>query len=84
MPGKVHAPRNYVLPGGVQRFSRSAMYSKKALYKKKKVAVKAPKVGEKRLKEKPVKGEKNGGKRLVVVNKTVCDHNFGCLLGNPL
>ncbi|KAL5515763.1 hypothetical protein EMCRGX_G000979 [Ephydatia muelleri] len=50
--------------------NRSAMYSKKALYKKKKVAVKAPKVGEKRLKEKPVKGEKNGGKRLVVVNKT--------------
>lgn len=80
MPGKVHAPRNYVLPGGIPRFSRSAMFSKKALYKKKKVAVKSPKAGEKRLKEKTVKGEKNGGKRLVLINKTVCNRNFSWLV----
>ena len=71
MPGKVHAPRNYVLAGGIQRFSRSAMYAKKAVYKKKRVAVKASKVADKRLKEKPVKGDKNGGKRIVLANKTV-------------
>ena len=77
MPGKVHAPRNYVLAGGIQRFSRSAMYAKKAVYKKKRVAVKAPKVADKRLKEKPVKGDKNGGKRIVLANKTVgCQYTY--------
>jgi large subunit ribosomal protein L6e len=35
-----HSPRNSTLPGGVERLSRSAVYRKKALYKRKKVAAK--------------------------------------------
>jgi len=35
----VHAPRNTPLVAGVERFSRSAMYAKKALYKKQKTTI---------------------------------------------
>ena len=51
------------------------MYAKKAVYKKKRVAAKTPKVTEPRLKEKQVKGEKNGAKRVVLAKKTVCGRN---------
>lgn len=63
-PGK---PRNYDLGNGVVRFSRTRMYHKKALYKfmGKKVAP-TKKTVKPRVIEKPIGGEKNGGKRYVL------------------
>merc|ERR1711994_243068 len=63
-------PRNYALDSGVYRFSRSKMYHKKAVYKfiKKKAATKAAKPGPTFV-EKPIKGAKNGEKRMVRVKR---------------
>ncbi|XP_022902823.1 large ribosomal subunit protein eL6 [Onthophagus taurus] len=63
-PGK---PRNYDLGNGIYRFSRTRMYHKKAIYKflGKKVAPKKPKTKTQQFAEKPIGGEKNGGKRVV-------------------
>lgn len=63
-------PRNYDLGNGVYRFSRSRMYHKKALYKfvNKKVAPKKKPV-KPRTVEKKIGGEKNGGTRIVLVQK---------------
>ena len=71
MAGKPHSPRNHLLPGGVSRYSRSAMYRKKALYKKKKVPVVAAKEKKTYFKVKEVKGDKNGDKRIVPLKKSV-------------
>jgi len=62
--------RNYALESGVARFGRSAMYSKKAVYKflKKKTAKKAAPAA-KTFVEKKVGGAKNGGTRMVRVAK---------------
>ncbi|KAK9874427.1 hypothetical protein WA026_002771 [Henosepilachna vigintioctopunctata] len=63
-------PRNYDLGNGVVRFSRSKMYHKKALYKfvgKKVAATKKP--VKPCVIEKPIGGDKNGGKRFVLVKK---------------
>jgi len=63
-------PRNYALECGVYRFGRSKMYHKKAIYKfnKKKAAVKAA-APTPTFVEKPVKGAKNGGTRMVRVKR---------------
>lgn len=68
---KVGKPRNYDLGNGVYRFSRSRMYHKKALYKfvGKKTTPKQKKVRKPVFVEKSIGGEKNGGKRLVLVKK---------------
>ena len=71
MAGKPHAPRNKLLPGGIPRYSRSEMYRKKALYKKKKVPVNPEKKKRTFYKEKPIKGEKNGEKRMILLRKSV-------------
>ncbi len=71
MPGKAHSPRNYLLAGGISRYSRSAMYRKKALYKRKRVEIEPTKEKRKHYKIKPVKGEKNGKTRVVLLKKTV-------------
>lgn len=71
MAKKPHSSRNSLLPGGIPKYSRSAMYRKKALYKKKKVPVKAEKKKRVFFKFKDVKGEKNGGKRVVLLRKSV-------------
>ena len=67
-------PRNYALECGVYRFGKSATYHKKAIYKftKKKVAKKA---ADKKpvFVEKKIGGAKNGGTRMVRVNKLTND-----------
>nr|ACY71257.1 ribosomal protein L6 [Chrysomela tremula] len=66
-PGK---PRNYDLGNGVVRFSKTRMFHKKAIYKFLGKKVKAPKKPQKpRVVEKQIGGEKNGGKRFVLVKK---------------
>merc|ERR1712038_261182 len=65
-------PRNYVLGGsGVMRFSQSRMYKKRALFrlKKKGGAKTAPKKHEPAMKVKEIKGDNNGGKRIVRSNR---------------
>ena len=71
MAGEPHASRNKLLPGGIPRYSRSAMYRKKALYKKKKVPVKPEKKQRKFYRRKDIKGEKNGENRVVLLKKSV-------------
>lgn len=66
---KAHTPRNSLLPGGISRLSRTAVYKKRALYKRKKVAVKAKKTDAPTTKTKPVGGDKNGKERVVPVQK---------------
>ena len=54
------------------------MYRRKALYKKKKVPVVATKEKKPYFKVKEIKGEKNGGKRVVPLKKSV-----GCCSNPP-
>ncbi len=72
MAGKPHSPRNQVLLGGISRYSRSAMYRKRFLYKRKKVAAKADNPAEPLYRVKPIKGEDNGKTRDVLLKKSVC------------
>ncbi|KAI9317725.1 60S ribosomal protein L6 [Dichotomocladium elegans] len=64
-----HAPRNSFLVPGVTRYSRSAMYAKKALHKRQKKAVAAPVKQVAADKTVEVKGAKNGGKRVIPASK---------------
>jgi len=67
---KKSRPRNYDLGNGVVRFSRTKVFHKKALYKfvgKKVAAQKKP--AKPRVIEKQIGGDKNGGKRYVLVAK---------------
>ncbi|OZJ02910.1 hypothetical protein BZG36_04931 [Bifiguratus adelaidae] len=64
-----HKPRNSLLAPGIARLSRSKSYAAKALYKRGKTTVAAPKKEEATTKEVQVGGAKNGGKRLIPLNK---------------
>ncbi|XP_012287114.1 60S ribosomal protein L6 [Orussus abietinus] len=63
-------PRNYDLGNGVYRFSRTRMFHKKAIYKfLGKQTPKTPKPKKPVSVEKQIRGEKNGGKRIVLLKK---------------
>ncbi|KFO85014.1 60S ribosomal protein L6 [Buceros rhinoceros silvestris] len=63
---KHHASRNPVLARGIGRYSRSVMYARKALYKRKYTA---PETKPRATIIKPVGGDKNGGTRVVKIRK---------------
>eukprot|EP00158_Paraphelidium_tribonemae_P009036 Partr_v1_DN28753_c0_g1_i14_m63162 putative 60S ribosomal protein L6 len=65
----VTAPRNEQLARGITRYSRSAMYAKKALYKKKKTSAAPAKTTPATTKTVEVKGAKNGKTRTIPVVK---------------
>ena len=67
----VHKSRNSTLPGGVPKLSRSAVYKKRALYKRKKVQTKPSVEPVATHKTKQVQGEKNGGSREVPLKRQV-------------
>lgn len=63
---KPGVPRNQKLPGGVWLFSRSKMYHKRGLFKVKHAPpTKEKRKRKKRVSVKPIKGENNGGKRVI-------------------
>merc|ERR1712227_69503 len=67
---KARKPRNYVLGGsGVMRFSRSRMYKKHGIKFIKNKATKEKKRGPKAMVVKDIKGDNNGGKRVVRVKR---------------
>merc|ERR1711982_156585 len=67
---KARKPRNYVLGGsGVMRFSRSRMYKKHGVKFIKNKATKEKKRGPKAMVVKDIKGDNNGGKRIVRVKR---------------
>jgi len=71
-PGR---PRNYKLESGVYRYSRSAMYGKKAIYKfVKKTTPKAAVAKKDTFVEKKIGGAKNGGTRMVRVKSLKADY----------
>jgi len=68
---KPHQARNVELSAGIMRYSKSAMYKKRGIWKKKKVGVKPqPKApAANRTAEKQIGGEKNGKTRKVLQKK---------------
>ncbi|XP_071946621.1 large ribosomal subunit protein eL6-like isoform X2 [Antedon mediterranea] len=66
---KNHCSRQKWLTGGVPQFSRSQMYRRTAMYKRKRVVAKKEVKRPAAMLEKQINGEKNGGKRQVRVNR---------------
>lgn len=66
-----HAPRNYLLPGGIWRYGRSAMYARRRNYLKKNLHTEPKNKKRIHYKIKPIGGEKNGGTRLILTRKSV-------------
>ena len=68
---KERESRNEPLAKGIGRYSRSAMYKKRALYKRKKTGVKKEVKEVVKTKVKEIGGDKNGGTRTVPVQREV-------------
>merc|ERR1739848_808295 len=65
-----HSSRNTILPGGVSKNSRTAVYKKRALYKRKKVGVKKAATEQTTgTITKQIGGDKNGSTRVVKAEK---------------
>ena len=64
-----HTPRNAVVGKGCSKLSRSVVYKKRALYKRKKTGVSKAAPAVEKTKVKAVGGEKNGGERTVPVTR---------------
>jgi len=62
-------PRNTAIAGGIARHSRSAVYRKKAIYKRKKTTTKAVAKSAAAPKVKTIGGAKNGGSRSVAAKE---------------
>ena len=77
---KKHHPRNYQLPGGIWRYSRSAMYARRALYKRKKGPTEVVKKKRPHFRVVEVRGTKNGSKRVIQIRKTVSRKGSGVFL----
>jgi len=60
-----HKPRNSLLVPGINRYSRSKVYAKKALYKRKKATIAPTAKPEAVIKIKKVRGDKNGSERQI-------------------
>merc|ERR1712212_714942 len=72
--GKKHCSRNPVLARGIGRYSRSAMFSRRAMYKRKTKTTETKPEKELRVRPqatvvKTVGGDKNGGTRVVKLKK---------------
>jgi len=64
------ASRNSTLAGGISKLGRSAVYRKRALYKRKYAnAAPTTKASVEKTKVKPIGGDKNGGERVVPTQK---------------
>ncbi len=68
---KAHSSRNHNIGSGISRYSRSAIFRKKALYKRKKTGVKKTVAEVAKTKVKPIGGEKNGSERTVPIEREV-------------
>ncbi len=66
-----HSPRNFKLPGGVWRYGRYTMNQKRKLFLKKRPTIAGKTTKRTHYKIKPIKGENNGGTRLVMTRKSV-------------
>eukprot|EP00128_Syssomonas_multiformis_P017615 Colp12_sorted_trinity150504_noHs@7934 len=66
---KPNAPRNTMLPSGVAKLSRSAVYRNRGIFNKKKKATVAKPTVAATTKTKVVRGDKNGGSRVVPVKR---------------
>ena len=66
-----HTPRNKEIAQSIGKFSRSAIYRKRALYKRKKTGVKKDVQPAALFKTKEIGGDKNGQNRKLPVKKEV-------------
>jgi len=64
-----HAPRNRFLVPGIPRYSRSKVYAKKALYRRKKSTIPKPETKVEPTKTVQIKGNNNGGQRVIPLDK---------------
>lgn len=71
---KHHTPRNWLLPGGFWRYGRCAMYRRRGNQFKKNLNTEKKVKKRVHFKVKPIGGEKNGGKRLILTRKSVCTY----------
>jgi hypothetical protein len=73
---KVRESRNEPLTKGIGKYSRSAMYKKRALYKRKKTGFKKDVKEDAKTKVKGIGGDKNGGTRTVPIQREVIMMNY--------